>query len=101
MHTSRASGENWLYSKETLQTRILFIFLNVKYTKKNAEGFHSLVNLLVTALLHKFDTSFEELDENANTIRLFENPFACDVEEVPAEYQLEVIDIQMDIVLQD
>ena len=42
---------------------------------------------ILSALLHKFDTSFEELDENANTIRLFENPFACDVEEVPAEYQ--------------
>ena len=37
-----------------------------------------------SALLHKFDTSFDELDENANTISLFENPFACDVEEIPA-----------------
>ena len=44
---------------------------------------------------------FADLDAKANEIRLFHNPFDCNAENLPTQFQMEIIDLQADDRLKD
>jgi hypothetical protein len=39
---------------------------------------------------------FSDLDARAKDISIFQNPFDCTIEELPSDFQLEVVDLQND-----
>ncbi|CAM5080564.1 unnamed protein product [Natator depressus] len=49
----------------------------------------------------QFQECFSDLDVNAGEIWIFQNPFHCDLEKVPPEPQMEVIDLQSNDLLKD
>ncbi|XP_076064373.1 general transcription factor II-I repeat domain-containing protein 2-like [Oratosquilla oratoria] len=49
----------------------------------------------------QFQERFADLDAKANEIRLFHNPFDCNAENLPTQFQMEIIDLQADDRLKD
>ena len=49
---------------------------------------------IICNLKSNFQSRFADLDKHALEIRIFQNPFDCDLESVAADLQMEVIEIQ-------
>ncbi|KAG6940107.1 GTF2I repeat domain containing 2, partial [Chelydra serpentina] len=56
---------------------------------------------IISDLKLQFQERFSDLDVNAGEIRIFQNPFDCDVEKLPPELQMEVIYLQYSDLLKD
>ena len=56
---------------------------------------------VIADLQKQFQERFADLDKKADDIRLFQNPFECDVERISSQYQMEVIDMQSSDTLKD
>lgn len=48
---------------------------------------------IMSKLRQEFENRFEDFDRAAEDIQMFQNPFKCDIDKVPAEMQLEVIEL--------
>ena len=44
---------------------------------------------------------FPDLDINSKEIRRFQNPFDCNVTEIPTQFQIEIIDLQANVQIKD
>ena len=49
----------------------------------------------------EFQKRFPDLDINSKEIRLFQNPFDCNVTEIPSRFQMEIIDLQANVQIKD
>ncbi|CAM5128278.1 unnamed protein product [Natator depressus] len=56
---------------------------------------------IISNLKLQFQECFSDLDVNAEEIRIFQNPFDCDLKKLPPELQMEVIDLQSNDLLKD
>ncbi|CAM5083675.1 unnamed protein product [Eretmochelys imbricata] len=56
---------------------------------------------IISDLKLQFQECFSDLDVNAGEIWIFQNPFHCDLEKLPPELQMEVIDLQSNDLLKD
>ena len=56
---------------------------------------------IIQDLQMHFSERFSDLDQIENDIRLFENPFGCNLENTPTELQLELIDLQVNTLLKE
>ena len=61
----------------------------------------SFANEIISDLKKQFQERFADLDAKANEIRLFHNPFDCNAENLPTQFQMEIIDLQADDRLKD
>uniref|UniRef100_A0A0L8FZW6 Uncharacterized protein n=1 Tax=Octopus bimaculoides TaxID=37653 RepID=A0A0L8FZW6_OCTBM len=62
----------------------------------------SKLSFLVDATSHMNEMNlklFSDLDRVENEILLFENPFGCNLDNMPTELQLEIIDLQVNTLL--
>jgi len=58
-------------------------------------------NIVIEDLKQQFRKRFAELDANAAEIRFFQNPFDCDIGNIPTHFQMEVIELQADERIKD
>ncbi|CAM5164836.1 unnamed protein product [Natator depressus] len=56
---------------------------------------------IISDLKLQFQKRFSDLGVNAGEIWIFQNPFDCDLEKLPPELQMEVIDLQSNDLLKD
>ncbi|CAM4623216.1 unnamed protein product [Caretta caretta] len=56
---------------------------------------------IISDLKLQFQKHFSDLDVNAEEIWIFQNPLDCDLEKLPPELQMEVIDLQSNDLLKD
>lgn len=52
-------------------------------------------------LKKEFSSRFSDLDAHSKEIRIFQNPFSCEAEDVPTVLQMEIIDLQADDTMKD
>ena len=55
----------------------------------------------ISSLKLQFEQRFSDLDAHATDIRILQNPFDCEVEVLPPEIQMEVIDLQSNDMLKE
>ncbi|CAI9720522.1 Hypothetical predicted protein [Octopus vulgaris] len=56
---------------------------------------------IIWNLNKQFSQRLSDLDRNENEILLFENPFGCNLDNMPTELQLELIDLQANTLLKE
>ena len=56
---------------------------------------------ILSDLKLQFNDRFSDLDARTTEIRIFQNQFDCVIDEVPPEFQVELIDLQSSNVLKD
>lgn len=69
-------------------------------TQNNASFPIDFVISTLAKLRSEFENRFEDFDLAAKEIKLFQNPFGCDIDDVPSELQLEVIELTSNDLLQ-
>jgi len=62
--------------------------------ESEAEFPSSFANSVISDLKQQFQKRFADFDAHANEIRMFQNPFDCDVTDVPNYMQMDIIDLQ-------
>lgn len=66
------------------------------YEESQAEFPSSFAKDIIVDFQKQFHERFSDLDGKADEIKMFQNPFECDVDTLPSQYQLEIIDLQSD-----
>ena len=56
---------------------------------------------VIADLKQEFQKRFPDLDINSKEIRLFKNPFDCNVTEIPSQFQMEIIGLQANDQIKD
>ena len=73
-----------------------------EFNKKTEEQFPIAFAVKIIAdLKEKFQKRFSDLDMNSKEIRLFQNPFDCNVAEISSQLQIEIIDLQANEQIKD
>lgn len=66
-----------------------------KFSTETDEIFPTIFAVKVIADLKlEFQKHFSDLDINSREIRLFQNPYDCNVTDFPSQFQMEIIDLQ-------